>query len=50
MDEDTEAGGGVAEASSDFARGNLVDEEGAESFVEAVGGVLRLEKLLGKIC
>ena len=39
---------GIAEAAGDFARGQLLDEIGAEGFVLAVGGVFRLKEDAGE--
>jgi hypothetical protein len=42
--QDAEGAGGVAEAVGDFGRGELVDEEGTESFVLSLEGRERGQK------
>ena len=49
MDQDAEASGGVTTTAGGFGRGQSLDEEGAQGFVLAVGGVLRLEKRAGEV-
>ena len=49
MDEDSEAPWGVTEATSGLGAGEAIDEEGAEGFVLAVGGVGGLEEDPGEV-
>ena len=49
MDEDTEATWGVTEATSDLGAGNLVDEEGSQGLVLAMGGVGGFEEDPGEV-
>jgi len=50
VDQDAEAARGVAAAAGGLGRGEAFDEEGAEGFVLAMGGVLRLEEEASEIC
>ena len=47
VDQDAEAARGIAEAAGGLLGGESVDEEGAQGFVLAVGGVGGLEESLG---
>ena len=49
VDEDTEATWGVTEAASDLGAGNLVDEEGSQGLVLAMGGVGGFEEDAGEV-
>lgn len=50
VDQDPETALGVAKAAGGLFGGELVDEEGAQSLVLAVGGVGRLEEGLRRVC
>lgn len=49
MDQDAEAGRGIAETAGDLGGGEAIDEEGAEGLVLAVGGVGGLEEDAGEV-
>ena len=50
VDQDPETARGVAKAAGGLLGGELVDEEGAQSLVLAVGGVGGLEEGLRRVC
>jgi hypothetical protein len=50
MAEHAEAARGVAEATRGFARGESLDEVGAQGFVLAMGGIGRLQEDGGEVC
>jgi len=49
MAEDAEAAGGIAEAAGDDVGGEAIEEEGAEGFILAMGGVAWFEEELGEV-
>ena len=49
VNQDAKASGGITKASSGLLGGKLVDEEGAQGLVLAVGGIGGLEKSLAGI-
>ena len=50
VDQDAEGARGVSEPARDFCAGEPLDEEGAEGFVQSMGGVGRFEEDAGEVC